>query len=368
MNYVCAISNTLIKKSDRVRVFFIRTREFIGFPFMNQNSPTSTGNFVPLGVAFEAKFIDDEHNETFEFKADKKKPKTRSVLLDYIEKNKINKSVAKENNLLSHWSKNKDWGKITSLESLFEDCIRSAVILEKNKKGEYPFVSVMVVHESVYQLVMENFNISKSLLRYENEMKKENVKNQKAFYNKFMKKEREELTAKMGKMDERNKTEEVIVDDEIIAIILKELDFYEDRVKDQETIDFLEEEKKKILSSKGQLKTLNLTRERIVDQAYIEEEINDFKRLSLGREEDTAFKKAATNANSDNYLASEQVNAVICDRWLKPHWIGILEVYIMETFLTYNGYEFKPSRRHYPYQDIRNKEFLKSMSDLKVCK
>ena len=153
MYFICSITHTLIRKKDRVRIIFIESHNEPSFPFMNYNQPTSTGNFTPMGCAYQAEFADDDHNEYFTFDDDKNESILANTLIDRINKRVVTKSEATSNNLLTHNSKNSSWGEVTSLEDLFRRCNSQSVYLNDRHSKNFPFISVMVMHESAYQLI-----------------------------------------------------------------------------------------------------------------------------------------------------------------------------------------------------------------------
>lgn len=93
------------------------------------------------------------------------------------------------------------------------------------------------------------------------------------------------------------------------------------------------------------------------------------KDMTMNNDDEKALKRSAYCANSENFTASLQIEQLkINDFWDKAQWMPILEIYVMEFFLTYNGYDFSPSRRNYQYQHLENKEFFKDLVQLPVYK
>lgn len=367
MHFICSITHTLIKKNDTVRIFFIESHNNPSFPFMNYHAPTSTTNFKPLGCAFKAKMVHSDHNEYFTFNMDGKESPAVDCLLNYINKKMMSKSEAKEANLLSHHSKNITWGYIDSLEELFVRCNTQSVYLKNNREYK-PFVTAMIMHESAYKTILKHSDMEHSLDLYKKKTKEEDYIQNKEWIENFIQKEREMIEGLKGQTHEGFMEETLMYDQATFEHMMKEIAHFKDHENQKYRDSYLkikEEESKKI----GTEQTVNIRRERLVDDEYIEFFMKDTieHMYKINEREATAFKEATYNFNSDNYLATLQIsNLFIHDKFKKSEWLPIFESYLIEIFLTYNGYEFLPSRRHYQYQQIKNKAFFKELTELKV--
>lgn len=370
MNFICSITHTLIKKSDPVRIFFLESHKDPVFPFMNYNQATSTGHFMPMGCAFKAKFADNAHNEYFTFSLDGKDSPLVKGLLDYVNKKLLSKEDAEKDELLSHNSRDLIWGKIDTLEELFHRCRDQSVYFEKDHKGETPFVTVMVMHESAYQLMLKHGDIENAVARYQKAAQSEDFMKKKQFEKKFLKARREEIEACRGKTHNAMKEETVIVDEAIFEECLERIKHFKesDNPKMRAAYDKSVEELREEI---GTEKTMNLFRDRFVDEAYIDWYMEDTLKdiIRMGDYENQALKEAGYSANTHNFVASKQTDCIrLSKQWKKENWLPILEAYLLEFFMTHNGYEFLPSRRQYPYRGIANKAFFKEMTELKVYK
>lgn len=370
MNFICSITHTLIEKSDPVRIFFIESHNDPVFPFMNYCQATSTGNFKPLGCAFKAKFEDNDHDEYFSFSLDDKESPLVEGLLEYINNNQLRKKEAKEHNLLGHNSEDISWGHIDTLQELFHRCRDQSVYFKNEYKGVFPFVSVMVMHEAAYKMILKHGDINGALERYNKEIKKDCYTQKKERVNAFIKSNLEEVEELRGKMHKANLEENVIITEEIFNQNIKELEELKNSY-DPETLQIYEKAKQEFFEEIGTEKNMLIYKERFVDDDYIqwfmEDVYKDSFRLSNINEE--ALKAAAYNRNSENHVISDQIEKIASSKnWTKKNWLPLLEAYLVEFFLTYNGYEFLPSRRHYLYQHLENKEFFKELTELKVYK
>lgn len=370
MNFICSITHTLIKKSNPVRIFFIESHNDPVFPFMNYCQASSTGNFQPLGCAFKAKFEDNDHDEYFSFSLDNKESPLVEGLLEYINKEQLSKKEAKSFGLLSHNSENLPWGHIDTLEELFHRCRDQSVYFKNEYKGVFPFVSVMVMHESAYQMILKHSNIENTLIRYKKELKKDYYIQQKASQKLFLEKRLLEVESLRGKMHKANLKETIVITEEIFNENIKEMEEQKDSY-DEKTLKEYERVKQSFFEEIGTEKSMLIYKERYVDDAYIKWYIDDcYADITLMNDlENKALQAAAQNRNSENHIISDQIKkAVFKKKWSKNNWKPLLEAYLVEFFMTHNGYEFSPSRRHYLYQDLANKDFFKELAELKVYK
>lgn len=368
MHFICSITHTLIKKNDNVRVFFIQSHNNPSFPFMNYHAPTSTTNFVPLGCAFKAKMAHTEHNEYFEFAMDQKKSPVVDALLTYINEDIISKSEAKELDLLSHHSRDIAWGKIKSLQDLFIRCNTQSVYFKKNHNDVNPFVTAMVMHESAYKTIIKHSDLDNALKIYDKKTKEDAYIENKNWIDTFIQKEREMIESLKGKTHKHILKETLMYDESIFDILMDDISHYKNHsdVKYRNIYKELEEEERKKIGTK---QTINIRRERLVDDQYIQLFMDDTIQhiQSIHEREAKAFKESTHNYNSENFVATLQIsNLLINEQFKKSQWLPIFESYLIEVFLTDNGYEFLPSRRHYEYQQIKNKAFFKDLTELNI--
>lgn len=370
MNFICSITHTLIKKNDNVRVFFLESHNDPVFPFMNYNQPEAIGHFKPLGVAFKAKFEDNDHNEYFTFDLDKKNSPIVSTLLDYINEKLLTKEDAVKNNLISHNSKEINWNKIDSLEELYNRSRDQSVYLSKTYKDVFPFISVMVMHESAYQLMIKHADFENALKKLKKLQLKNDFIEHQEFIKNILNKQKKELEELRGKKHKAMKLETVIVDEEIVKECLKRIEKFK-KSNDPKMVEAYNKAKKELYSEIGTEKEIRLFRERFVDQEYIDVFLTDlFKDLvGINNKENEILKEAGNSVNSQNYILSKQVESLqISNQWMESNRNYILKTYLIEFFMYQAGLEFIPSRRHYQYRTIKNKDFFQELTQLKIYK
>ena len=359
MNFICAISKKIIKKNNNVRVFFIKSKLKSMFPFMNSLTPESTGNFVPLGVAFKAKLIETERDEILDFTLDGKKSDLKDVFISHINKNAISKEAAKEKDLLNYKSEDIEWDNMDTLNNVFNRVLNSALYL---KDGE--FVTAMIVQESVYKLMLSQGNLERAIEHFKNKLNSEEFLEIKAKEKEAVKRHCDSIKSELGTYQTIVEEETVLVTEEIVQMQMKNIEYYKNSEKkeNREIYKSLEDESRQDI---GKIKKLNLSRKRYMDEELINRECRERKLHLMGYYENKYLQDSAYCANSDNFLNKEQMTQVVVLSFKKSNWLPILESYVVETMMKNSGLEYLPSRRQYLNTTIENKDFFQAILNLK---
>jgi len=367
MNFICAISKTLIKKSQNVRVFFIESKMDNLYPFMNSMSASVSDNFSPLGVAFKAKLVDNEYDESFSFNLDSKDSSLKDVFLNYINEKTISKEDAEKQGLLNHWSKDIEWNEMKSLDEVFNRVVKSALYFEKNHADKNNFVTAMIVHEKVYNLMLKHGNIKEVISSFKKGLKSSDFLEYQSKINSSFQRILKDLESHLGNYHMAIEKETVIVDEEIIKVKLEEFSHLKGskNLENQQIYKALEKECRAML---GETHKLSLKKERFVDEEYVQKHYIDFKIDFSGSKENELAKESSNCINSVNFLNETQMKRVCAVDFKKENWSQILESYLIELMMEIGGLEYLPSRRQFLNNEIINKDFIKEMSDLALYK
>lgn len=363
MNIICGLSKSLITKNNRVRVIFLKSQINGCEPFMNYMAPVVSQNFVPMGIAFKGKFIENEYREDIVFDIDKEKESmVLDVFLKEVNEMALSYVEIEEKNLHNHWSTDASYGEMNSVEDVWGRVNNSSLYIKSSSKKQNNFITAMVVLESAYQVMLNNCELDNLNKRVEAALSDSEYLKHKD----FIQKSNEDIVAthkeKLGETIPVKTQVEILITKERAE---KDIQHCIDKFK-MKDVDEINELREKICKDIGKIAVRFDMIDTIINEDFINKISIEFKELFSGEREINLIKKATYCPNSDNFILGLQISKIAAfTNFDKSDWAEFVEAYAIEDLMRWAGLEFLPSRRMYLGESIENKQLFKDLSELK---
>jgi len=357
MNYICPISNLIIKPKQLVKFIFLRSVE--GDFNMNHSFPyQSDQHFTPIGSIFDAKFIcNDSPNSNFDFKGDDNPSTTEKEFIDYINENRISVEKVKEKSERNFFNfREENYTPIKTLNQLFYQITASAVHFEDGSH-----LTAMILPKKVFDIIMDDFNNKSIHNSYAESLKGKEYKENTLKKLKWLEKMRKKLENEMENKGTYKETvfKKVLHDEEYIHNSLYKLKGFKNS-DDQEQVNLYNEKEKELLSNLGKVVENYVDIEHPIDNAYIKKEIKEMGILAFGNLEFNLLKglRVIGVGNSQNELGKTILSESVLNKDKKANINRILDCFILEYFLSFCGIAFRPNQRISAYANINLKGLM----------
>jgi hypothetical protein len=344
MNYICPISNLIIKPRQSVKFIFLRSVK--GEFNMDHSFPYQSDQyFTPFGSVFDAKFVcNDLPDSRFEFKGDDKPSIVEKEFIDYINKNRISVEEVKEKAERDFFRfREESYAPVKTLIQLFNQIMASAIHFEDGSH-----LTAMIIPKKVFDIVMDDSDSKRIHNEYSEALKSEEYKENALKKVNWLKQMRKRLEDEMDNNGTYTETvfKEVLHTEEYIESLLDKVKGFKDS-DDPERVNIYNKKEKEYRSNLGKVVENYVDIKHPIDNAYIEKEIKEMGRLGFGNLEFNLFNDLRTIAigNSKNKLGKIILSDSVVNKDKKADINRTIDCFILEYFFSSCGLSFRPNQR-----------------------